>query len=55
MAEVTMNPVPRACSGAGGMSTARGESARFRASSNNSSAPARPLPADQLSAGIPVN
>ena len=35
-----MHPVPRACSGAGGISTG-GESARFRASSNNSSAPAR--------------
>ena len=46
MAEVglprPMNPFPRACSGAGGMLTARGDSTRYRAFSNNSLGPGVP-------------
>ena len=50
----TVRSVPRPAQAAGGCSQ-RGGSALFRASSSIPSAPARPLPADQLPAGIPVN
>ena len=54
-ASQSVRSVPRPARAPPGGCSQRGGAARFRASSHIPSAPARPLPADQFPAGIPVN